>query len=364
MSQRSSAQTPAVLSQSRYSSSVQDHLRHASDLTACGASPNHHRRRANRVARREREAVREGLDRRHGQQPRQVRSAKQLLDIPSDTKAVGVPSPEAHLDGGEVACQQPAVGEKECPKGNAKGGRQHATKAEEHVSLQRQCAPRNSRARTEEHRLQLRERGEDIQHARKRAIHRHEDEKLVVPEADAVADPRAVVVHAQHAAPADAAMVGTLRAAPPAPVTDRGLARLPLAPGPRQRGLERVPLLRHEAGVRERTAQEAPECEQPGRVEGARAGQGEDQRVPMPPLKVAHHEEDVVGVPLKAKQPTMASTGMHDATRTMRFLANIGVVQDNTASVKAGQQQGVTAQAVGSHGQLVHSGGHWSKTPA
>jgi len=62
------------------------------------------------------------------------------------------------------------------------------------------------------------------------AVHHQEEEDLVVGEADAIVDVRAVVIHAEHADAAEVAVVCPLRPGDPALLAVRRLARLPLHP--------------------------------------------------------------------------------------------------------------------------------------
>mmetsp|Transcript_115149 Transcript_115149/g.321874 ORF Transcript_115149/g.321874 Transcript_115149/m.321874 type:complete len:257 (-) Transcript_115149:383-1153(-) len=71
-------------------------------------------------------------------------------------------------------------------------------------------------------------------------VENEEEEVFVVPEAHAVRDPRAMVVHAEDAGPADAAMVAPVRLELVAPLTEASTAKLlGLADGDRYAGVLR-----------------------------------------------------------------------------------------------------------------------------
>eukprot|EP00418_Pyrodinium_bahamense_P009116 CAMPEP_0179108056 /NCGR_PEP_ID=MMETSP0796-20121207/50315_1 /TAXON_ID=73915 /ORGANISM="Pyrodinium bahamense, Strain pbaha01" /LENGTH=362 /DNA_ID=CAMNT_0020806119 /DNA_START=168 /DNA_END=1257 /DNA_ORIENTATION=- len=75
---------------------------------------------------------------------------------------------------------------------------------------------------------QLRQHARQRDEASKCSVCAQEQEELMVVEADAIVDPRAVVVHAENTSAAHAAVVGPVRPRPAALLAERGLPGLPL----------------------------------------------------------------------------------------------------------------------------------------
>mmetsp|Transcript_102406 Transcript_102406/g.330324 ORF Transcript_102406/g.330324 Transcript_102406/m.330324 type:complete len:210 (+) Transcript_102406:983-1612(+) len=124
-------------------------------------------------------------------------------------------------------------------------------------------------------------------------IKQKKQEKLVIPEADGVAQPEAVMVHPKHHTIKGPATVGAVWLVALLPLAPAGpMCAALLCPQPRRRLAERPPLcsLRHPAWVRARDPQPAGERQKDERVEDeARRAADADTRC----RHVVEHESDI-----------------------------------------------------------------------